>query len=383
MGADGTNVTPLTADSEAEDTFPAWSPDGSRIAFTSDRGPQGDEEIFVMNADGTGVLQLTANPGSVDDWWPSWSPDGTRIAFVSDREDDYEVFVMNADGKGVVNATDNEAEDFNPSWARDGRILFTSDRAANLGIEVADVDGSDRVVVARGGGDETSPAFSPDGTKVAYVADRGQGQRIFVASAGGRGLRQLASDRRFEDSDPAWSPDGRRLALVRTDEFGTRYLYTVNADGTGMRFLLEGFVSEPDWSPGGREIAVDLGGDIVVVRANGRGTRLVSGEGESPSWSPDGRAIVFSSDRDDGDDEGGDSDIFVVSPRGGPARQLTDNDVEDLWPDWSPDGRLVAFSRGDIDDLESSLYLMRADGSRQRRIHLQAPSAMPSWQPLP
>ena len=69
--------------------------------------------------------------------------------------------------------------------------------------------------------------------------------------------------------------------------------------------------------------------------------------------------------------------------RGGPATQLTDNDVDDEWADWSPDGRLIAFSRGDLSELEGSLYVMRIDGSGQRRVPLQAPAAMPSWQPLP
>ena len=84
MNADGTGTVALTANDD-DDAFPSWSPDGSRIAFTSDRDRQGDDEIFAMNADGTGVVQLTTTNGSIDDWWPAWSPDGSRIAFVSDR----------------------------------------------------------------------------------------------------------------------------------------------------------------------------------------------------------------------------------------------------------------------------------------------------------
>jgi dipeptidyl aminopeptidase/acylaminoacyl peptidase/uncharacterized Zn finger protein (UPF0148 family) len=96
MNPDGTQVRQLT-DNDNDDRCGSWSPDGSRIAFASDR--DGGDEIFVMNADGTEVRQLTDN----DSWdhWPAWSPDGSRIAFVSDRDGGPEVFVMNADGTGV------------------------------------------------------------------------------------------------------------------------------------------------------------------------------------------------------------------------------------------------------------------------------------------
>ncbi len=95
--ADGTNLQQLT-DNDVEDSWPDLSPDGKRIAFVSDR--DGDREIFVMDADGTNVQQLTDNDGL--DWAPAWSPDGKRIAFQSERDGDYEIFVMDADGTNVV-----------------------------------------------------------------------------------------------------------------------------------------------------------------------------------------------------------------------------------------------------------------------------------------
>ena len=97
MDADGTNVQQLT-DNDDWDEDPAWSPDGKRIAFHSDR--DGNYEIFVMDADGTNVQQLTDNDGWDGD--PAWSPDGKRIAFSSDRYGDYEIFVMDADGTHQV-----------------------------------------------------------------------------------------------------------------------------------------------------------------------------------------------------------------------------------------------------------------------------------------
>jgi Tol biopolymer transport system component len=334
-----------------------------------------------MNADGSGIVQVTKTSGSVDDWWPAWSPDGSRIAFVSDRGDNLDVFTMNADGKVVVNHTDNEdIADFNPSWRPDGQILFTSQRAANLGVEAADPSGRNRVTLAGRAAAETMAEWSPDGKRLVFVARDAESSRIFVTPASGKSVIQLTRDPRFDDFFPTWSPDGRRIAFVRVDEFGTEFLYTMNADGTELRFLLEASdLCCPEWSPDGRSIAVGLDGDVVVVNSNGTGRRLVTGGGSSPSWSPDGRWIAFDSDRDEDEDW----DIFVVSARGGPAKQLTDNDVDDEWPDWSPDGQLIAFSQGDIEELEGSVYLMRPDGTRLRRVPLQVPAAMPSWQPLP
>jgi type II secretory pathway pseudopilin PulG len=110
MNADGSGVTRLT-NNPAYDGWPAWSPDGRRIAFASNR--DGNPEIYVMNADGSGVTRLTNNPA--DDWAPSWSPDGRRIIFVSNRDGNYEIYVMNSDGSGVTRLTNNPARDVWPA----------------------------------------------------------------------------------------------------------------------------------------------------------------------------------------------------------------------------------------------------------------------------
>ena len=131
-------ATRLTFD-DAFDSSPAWSPDGRRIAFESER--DGNDEIYVMNADGSGVARLTVNDAI--DGSPAWSPDGQRIAFDSLRDDNFEVYLMNADGSGVTRLTNNDARDWHPVWSPDGRrIAFESNRDGNAEIYLMNPDGS-------------------------------------------------------------------------------------------------------------------------------------------------------------------------------------------------------------------------------------------------
>ena len=116
MDANGGNVTQLTFDSGFYGNA-VWSPDGRQIAFESDR--DGDFEIYVMDADGGNVTQLTFN--SARDRLPTWSADGEEIAFDSDRDGDFEIYVMDADGSNVTQLTFNEAIDVGADWSQSGR----------------------------------------------------------------------------------------------------------------------------------------------------------------------------------------------------------------------------------------------------------------------
>jgi hypothetical protein len=141
MNADGSDQIRLTNNS-ANDYTSAWSPDGTEIAFSSDR--DGNYEIYVMNADGSDQIRLTNN--SANDRFPAWSPDGTEIAFSSDRDGDFEIYVMNADGSDQIRLTNNSANDDYPAWSPDGtKITFSSDRDGNHEIYVMNADGSDQI----------------------------------------------------------------------------------------------------------------------------------------------------------------------------------------------------------------------------------------------
>ena len=245
MNADGTDVRQLTENDGSEDG-PSWSPDGDRIAFASDRN--GWREIFVMNADGTDVRQLTENEdrgrGVRDkDHRPSWSPDGDRIAF--DRwimEVDgilglhtSEIFVMNADGTEVCQLTghdDPEPMRWNASWSPDGdRIAFHRSWNGDHGIFVMNADGTDVRQLTENDGYDYNPSWSPDGDRIALSRGRNGGNfEIFVMNADGTDVRQLTEN----DGDaggPSWSPDGDRIAFRRSWN-GDHEIFVMNADGT-------------------------------------------------------------------------------------------------------------------------------------------------------
>ena len=287
--------TPTPTPRVAQPT-PAASASG-RIAFASDR--DGDFEIYVMNADGSGVVQLTDN--DFYDSYPSWASDGRRIAFTSDRDGDSEIYVMNADGSGVVQLTDNDFQDIYPSWSSDGRrIAFTStaDRS-DPNIYVMNADGSGIVQLTDNRANEWYSAWSPDGSRIAFDSNRDGDTDIYVTNADGGGVVQL-TDNDYTDWDPAWSPDGRRIAFTsyRSGPGDIWDIYVINADGS----------------------------DVVRLTDDDH-------SGREPAWSPDGLSIAFASTTPAVN--GWDLEIYVMNPDGSGIVQLTDNDSEDRWPSWS------------------------------------------------
>ncbi len=179
--------------------FPAWSPDGSTIAFAGGKSGYSAWQIFVINADGSNQRQLTTNR-LITTAHPAWSPDGRKIAFTCSS-----ICVMNANGGTPRQLIPNASGlSMRPAWSPDGtRIAFDSSRSGIQGIYIMNADGSSQHRLTKNASD---PTWSPDGRKVAFVSgDNG----IFVMNADGSNRRQLTR-RPAYSYDPAWSPDGRR-----------------------------------------------------------------------------------------------------------------------------------------------------------------------------
>jgi Tol biopolymer transport system component len=263
------------------------------LAFVSTR--DGDYAIFGMNADGSRQKRLTREMGNhatpqglffQDE--PAWSPDGTQIAFTSRRDGPRHVFVMRADGSGTRRLTSTKADDEHPTWSPTGNELAFG-RAGDIFVMTAD-----GTKVHRLGNDlaeETDPAWSPNGRWVAY-ARRTPGttiREIWLMHPDGSGRHQV-THRKVSSQAPAWSPNGRQIVFSSEVHPGIYAIYTVGLDGKAPRQLSTSVVAgafTPSWSPDGKEIAFMSDGSIYTVTLIGSQKQLTKGTNDSsPVWRP-------------------------------------------------------------------------------------------------
>jgi len=216
----------------------AISPDGKRFA------------LGVKLSDGTGELRLldVASRASTKiasaenfDLAPAWSPDGTAIAFAKKTGGNTEIFTIESDGHGLTNLTNDEARDGSPAWSPDGtKIMFSSGRdgrAEGVNVFTMNRDGSDPRRFSTRAGYEMTPAWSPVGKTIAYACDRRDGTSqvldIFVADADDPNTERVLTVRKFHDTNPTFSADGRRIAFVSQSD-GNFEIYVINVDGSGL-----------------------------------------------------------------------------------------------------------------------------------------------------
>ena len=249
-----TNTTRLT-DHPGRDEDPVWSPDGRRIAFTSER--DGIRAIHVMNNDGSNVTRLT--PTTAASYRPAWSPNGSRIAFVSERDDNVELYVMNADGTNTVRLTNHgEAIDRDPAWSPNGaKIAFSSDLQGNRDIYVVNANGSGLARITADTAADAHPEWSPDGSKLAFsrlqcIEGRWPNTcypAVMIINASGGSPIEVGIG-----NEPSWSPDGLRIAATR---FACDFYYTygltppceVAGVGIVSSFVIGAFGYLETWEP--------------------------------------------------------------------------------------------------------------------------------------
>jgi len=305
MNSDGTELTNLT--NTPDDMFeapPIWSPDGTRLMFASCAlgscdGYDGPYEIHSVNSDGTDLKNLTNTP-HIHETYPSWSPDGTRIAFASctlGRCDvhygPYDIYVMNSDGTELTNLTDTpDWHESYPVWSPDGtQIMF------RLGsdLHVMDDDGSNWRKLTNNLGQVRAPDWSPDGARIVFSADTDLDDHfeIWMVDVGGSHPGNLTRLTEIGDSRyPTWSPDGTLIAFARCDDADPWNIYVMRPDGSGQKKLTDHadqlglylyYGPCPVWSLYGRMIAYYGEGAFIDSQYEWRGIVVMSADGSNQS----------------------------------------------------------------------------------------------------
>ncbi len=297
-------VTPYTDGGlKDNDLNPVWSPNGSKIVFSS--WMDGNINLYIVNSDGTGEKQLTSV--GVDVWaaLPSWSPDGSKIAFASYKTGQAQIYIMNSDGSNqtlLTNAKqpyDHERLSFTYSaWSPDGSEIL-SNCSWSVSGPVNDAGGIYVFSVSTGNytqlthnADDRNAVWSPDGSKIAFFRmdpnDPHGGGGIFIMNNDGSGVTKLTGG----DSNPTWSPDGSRIAFTSNKSGKGLQLYVIHPDGTGETNIMSslnnaGVNLTPSWSPDGKKLVFEYLGEIYFVNSDGSGLKKITTGAKAGSavWS--------------------------------------------------------------------------------------------------
>lgn len=384
INADGSGLTRLT-DNPSDDAEPAWSPDGTRVVFASKRDDAA-YQLFVAGIQEGSIEPLIADsmvPGRA----PNWSPDGQWIVFHSDRDGNVDIYRVHRDGSELTRVTTDPADDRYPVWSPDGEsILFLSERAtddAGLGeLYVMDADGGSLARLTQNEASEGHAVWSSDGQQILFTSDRRGGHDIYAMDADGSNARRLADV--DYDRHPSFAPDGQRFVFYSSVNNGQLFLASPETEEPLQ--VQTGLVKSwsPSWSPvNGDERIVFVGrydGDWEIYSMWDDGTnsvRLMDNDSDEVQArvSPDGRMVAFASKIT------GNWDIWLEDAQT-PAEwvQLTDDTANDWQPTWSPDGRRLAFASDR--DGNWNIYVINVNGTGETRLTSdESEDSFPAWSP--
>jgi Tol biopolymer transport system component len=427
------------AATDADEAQPAWSPDGTRIAFVSARDHGGRlgaalnvsslelymnskfGDIFVVPALGGTPAKLVEGGH-----YPSWSPDGKRIVFMSNREGKVNLWTIPADGGAPQRLTRGDGIDYQPSWSPDGKWIAygsgSTTRALqrsrfNLRVVPADgraapVDLTDRFVYI------TRPAWAADGKSILFSGDQNgilNVWRLPFSDGRLRGALARVTLGQGQDAGVAVSRDGRRLAFaaLRTEPS----IWELSLDGKVPRLVTRGGAPDyPQLSPDGKTLLVQSNqtGDLAVWTVDLQGrflSRLTPGQALEPQarWSPDGGRIAYVHEgklriqpvgsmsavetgvpsgalawSPDGKriavgTPGGPAEIRIYDVEGKTAKPVTALKQELDYPTWSPDGRRIAFQlqRGTVREI----WIVPSEGGEAKPLTKDLEDSHPAWSP--
>jgi Tol biopolymer transport system component len=372
--ADGSGIRRVTESFGLDDT-PAWSPDGRRIVFSSTRESAGEpgrawNALYVMDADGSNVRRLT--PPGVSDYSPVWSPKGDLIAFASGSGEagKTDLYVVAPDGSGRRKVLDDGGW---PAFTRGGHgLVFHARRDGRWAVWIVGLDGSDPARFSPEDHETFTPSTSADGRWLVGMILR-DGRRQIARVDLVTGNWSILTEGDTDHWNPTISPDGRTIAYHRRsmDAPAPDVEAWAAPPGTGLRLLrLSG--SFPAFSPDGGRLAFVGDGfstlEVMGLDGSGRET-IYEGKGRglfSVSWSHRGEDRIAFSEGPVFQGAAGEVEIVSVRPDGADARKLTDSSGNDGFPSYSPDGSRLVFRSGRHG--AKNLYTMKSDGTEVRRL---------------